>query len=85
MRIPGTSDRSEPDDDTPRMAVFLRGLSIGALVGAAIAGSALWERARRRGEHELKEIEPGLVEPGLVEPDLTDTELPGPGGPPADG
>ena len=80
MRIPGTPDRSEPGDDTPRMAVFLRGLSIGALVGAAIAGSALWERARRRGEHEPKEIEPGLVEP-----DLTDTELPGPGGPPADG
>jgi predicted acylesterase/phospholipase RssA len=69
------------------MAVFLRGLSIGALVGAAIAGSALWERARRRSEHEPKEIEPGLVEPepGLVEPELTDTELPGPGGPPADG
>jgi hypothetical protein len=72
MRIPGTPDRSEPDDDTPRMAVFLRGLTIGALVGAAIAGSALWERARRRGEHEPVEIEPGLTEP----------ELPGPGGPP---
>ena len=28
--------------------VFFRGLSIGALVGAAIAGSAIWERWRRR-------------------------------------
>jgi hypothetical protein len=37
------------------MAVFLRGLTIGALVGAAIAGSALWERARRRGEHAASE------------------------------
>jgi len=50
MRIPGTPDRSEPDDDTPRMAVFLRGLTIGALVGAAIAGSALWKRTRRRAQ-----------------------------------
>jgi hypothetical protein len=74
MRIPGTPDRSEPDDDTPRMAVFLRGLTIGALVGAAIAGSALWERARRRGEQEPKEIEAGP----------TETELPGPDVPPTD-
>jgi hypothetical protein len=69
MRIPGTPDRSEPDDDTPRMAVFLRGLTIGALVGAAIAGSALWERARRRGEPGAVEPEPGLVEPELRGPD----------------
>jgi transposase len=34
----------------PRVATFLRGLVIGALVGAAIAGSAIWRRtgARRR-------------------------------------
>jgi hypothetical protein len=32
----------------PRLASFLRGVTIGALVGAAIAGSALWERAQRR-------------------------------------
>ncbi len=29
-------------------AVFLRGLSLGALVGAAIAGSAIWDRRRAR-------------------------------------
>ena len=41
------------DDDSPRLQAFLRGLSIGALVGAAIAGSAIWERSqRRRVSHE---------------------------------
>jgi hypothetical protein len=35
-------------DTDPRLASFLRGVTIGALVGAAIAGSALWERAQRR-------------------------------------
>lgn len=29
-----------------RTATFVRGLAIGALVGAAIAGSALWRRRR---------------------------------------
>jgi len=43
---------ANPDDEVdPRAAAFLRGVTIGALVGAAIAGSALWERAwRRRAE-----------------------------------
>ena len=44
--------RREADDasgnEDPRLASFLRGVTIGALVGAAIAGSALWERAQRR-------------------------------------
>ena len=31
----------------PRMGAFVRGLTIGALVGAAIAGSAIWRRWRR--------------------------------------
>ena len=29
-------------------SVFLRGLSLGALIGAAIAGSAVWDRRRAR-------------------------------------
>jgi len=29
-------------------SVFLRGLSLGALVGAAIAGSTIWDRHRAR-------------------------------------
>jgi hypothetical protein len=35
-------------EEQPRMSTFLRGLTIGALVGAAIAGSTLWSRRRRR-------------------------------------
>jgi hypothetical protein len=31
---------------SPIAGTFLRGLSLGALVGAAIAGSALWRRVR---------------------------------------
>jgi hypothetical protein len=32
---------------SPLMSTFLRGVTTGALVGAAIAGSALWSRHRR--------------------------------------
>ena len=42
--------RSEPDPsggESPRLTIFMRGVTIGALVGAAIAGSAIWERVRR--------------------------------------
>ena len=36
-------------NDEPRRAdTFLRGLLTGAVVGAVIAGSTLWERRRRR-------------------------------------
>ena len=66
----------------------MRGLTIGALVGAAIAGSALWERARRRGEHESLETEHGPLEtevgPTETEPGL-EPELTGSNSPPADG
>lgn len=55
MKVPpeGRQARREADDASgsdadPRLASFLRGVTIGALVGAAIAGSALWERAQRR-------------------------------------
>ena len=36
-------------------STFIRGLAIGALVGAAIAGSTIWERrrARRRLQEDL--------------------------------
>jgi hypothetical protein len=30
------------------LGTFLRGVTIGALVGAALAGSAIWRRWRRR-------------------------------------
>jgi hypothetical protein len=35
--------------DDQRAATFARGLVLGALVGAAIAGSTLWQRRRQAG------------------------------------
>lgn len=35
-------------DPSSALSTFLRGLAVGALVGAAIAGSRLWRRRRRR-------------------------------------
>lgn len=35
-----------PDDASPLVSTFLRGLAIGALVGAALAGSAILQRRR---------------------------------------
>ena len=46
-------------DQPPGVGTFLRGLCLGALVGAAIAGSALLER-RRRAEAKLSS---GSTEP----------------------
>jgi hypothetical protein len=39
----------EKDNDQPdqRLVAFARGMALGALVGAAIAGSSIWSRARR--------------------------------------
>ena len=41
------------DDEAEGLARFLRGMTIGALVGAAIAGSAIWQRTRGRTEQEV--------------------------------
>ena len=53
-RLPDAIRRLVPDvsdaSDGPTVASFLRGLAVGALVGAAIAGSALLQR--RRASHE---------------------------------
>ena len=38
-------DVRKPND---RLAVFMRGATLGAFVGAAIAGSTGWQRLRRR-------------------------------------
>lgn len=46
--LQGLQDLSEiVAEHPPRMGAFVRGLTIGALVGAAIAGSAIWRRWRR--------------------------------------
>jgi hypothetical protein len=40
-RPAGGTPARDPDDDSP---AFVSGLALGALVGAAIAGSTLWRR-----------------------------------------
>ena len=49
------------DDGGTAGATFMRGLTLGALLGAAIAGSALWRRARatRRTEAQIAPSEDG--------------------------
>ena len=50
-RLQPAGARRDQPDLSPLAAKFLRGLSLGALVGAAIAGSAIWRRLREaRGE-----------------------------------
>jgi hypothetical protein len=60
----GPAAETSVDAGQPR-SIFLRGLSLGALVGAVIAGSAIWERRRlRRGRSVAAEApadEPGTA------------------------
>jgi hypothetical protein len=42
------------DGEDPRAAQFVRGLALGALVGAAIAGSTIWQRRRSSGRTTLQ-------------------------------
>jgi hypothetical protein len=48
------------DEDDQRATTFARGLAFGALVGAAIAGSTLWQRrqARRSSSGPRTEMDP---------------------------
>ena len=55
--------------EDPRVAQFVRGVALGALVGAAIAGSTLW--GRRRTRHEPAPVDPSaplLPAPADAEP-----------------
>jgi hypothetical protein len=47
-RLTRVADQAIGDD--PRAATFVRGLALGALVGAAIAGSTIWQRRHGRPE-----------------------------------
>ena len=49
--LQGLQDLAEYIGEHPvHTGTFLRGLTIGALVGAAIAGSAIWRRWRRESK-----------------------------------
>jgi hypothetical protein len=47
------------DDVDQRASTFARGLALGALVGAAIAGSTIWQRRQIRAAHHEHAAEPG--------------------------
>jgi hypothetical protein len=48
------------DDDDQRATTFARGLALGALVGAAIAGSTIWQR--RHGSWRPTQDPPGTAD-----------------------
>jgi hypothetical protein len=52
--VDAISERLSSNEDRPP---FLRGLTLGALVGAAIAGSTLWNRWRARKAEPHSDIE----------------------------
>jgi hypothetical protein len=41
--------RAPTGPSDPRLLAFARGLALGALAGAAIAGSSIWSRRERTG------------------------------------
>ena len=53
---------AEPGED-PRAAQFVRGLALGALVGAAIAGSTIWQRRRASSGEADGPVSPAPKEP----------------------
>lgn len=70
---PLARDRADDEDGDSMLrsqAIFLRGLSIGALIGAAIAGSAIWERRRtRQPGNRAASPPPGADADQAVEPE----------------
>ena len=46
LRLLGLEDHTEQPEQ--RLIAFAHGMALGALVGAAIAGSSIWSRGRRR-------------------------------------
>jgi hypothetical protein len=46
-----------PDDEDQRASTFARGLALGALVGAAIAGSTIWQRRQIRAARDEQAAE----------------------------
>ncbi len=53
--LQGLADVSKVLSEHPvHISAFLRGLTIGALVGAAVAGSAIWRRWRRGNGNDTR-------------------------------
>jgi hypothetical protein len=57
-----------PTGEAPSISSFVRGLTAGALIGAAIAGSALLQRRRAAQSHAESGGEPKSAEPMPAEP-----------------
>jgi hypothetical protein len=51
------------ESEDPRAAQFVRGLAVGALVGAAIAGSTIWQRRRASARPGDVPATPALLPP----------------------
>ena len=54
------------EGEDPRATQFVRGLALGALVGAAIAGSTIWQR--RRTGRTIRPSSPETTEPSAAQP-----------------
>ena len=54
--------------DDQRAATFVRALVLGALVGAAIAGSTIWQRRREPADR----LDPGDAQRPAIAPPLTE-------------
>jgi hypothetical protein len=61
-----TGGVSAPGDD-PRVAQFVRGLALGALVGAAIAGSTIWQRRHGRRAELPPPVDPDRPDVARIE------------------
>jgi hypothetical protein len=60
----------EAADDDVRATTFVRGLALGALVGAAIAGSTIWQRRHAlsmKARTDAEAAAPDPVESGTAE------------------
>jgi hypothetical protein len=63
-----TGGATAPGED-PRVAQFVRGLALGALVGAAIAGSTIWQRRQSRRALPADALSDPARRPAIGPPD----------------
>ena len=62
-RLERSGAHRDHPDLSPLAATVLRGLSLGALVGAAIAGSAIWRRLREARDDAGRSTSPPNTPP----------------------